>query len=134
DRFQNAEELIKALKGKATTSTNSAVKLVSKVPNSPISEFLLGKKSVIIGIFDPNSSPIDIDLQPFLGSDTVSRQHAEIYQENGIWKIKDLGSTNGIFLKPSGQRRFSARITQPEVLNIGDEIAIAKIRFLFQAA
>ena len=130
NRFQNAEELIKALKGNVATS----VKLVCKVPNAPISEFPLEEKSAIIGVFNSNSSPIDIDLQPFPGSDTVSRQHAEIYQENGVWKIQDLGSTNGIFLKPSGQRRFGARITQPEVLNIGDEIAIAKIRFLFQTA
>ena len=116
------------------TPVTSAVKLVSKVPNAPIPEFPIEEESAVIGIFDPDSGPVDIDLEQFPGSDTVSRQHAEIYQENGVWKIQDLGSTNGIFLKPSGQRRFSARITQPEALNIGDKIAIAKIRFLFQTA
>lgn len=116
------------------TPVTSAVKLVSKVPNAPIPEFPIEEESAVIGIFDPDSGPVDIDLEQFPGSDTVSRQHAEIYQENGVWKIQDLGSTNGIFLKPSGQRRFSARITQPEVLNPGDELAIAKIRFLFQTA
>lgn len=116
------------------TPITSTVKLVSKVPNAPIPEFSLEEESAIIGIFDPDSGPVDIDLEEFPGSDTVSRQHAEIYQENGVWKIQDLGSTNGIFLKPYGQRRFSARITQPEALNIGDEVAIAKIRFLFQSA
>ena len=115
------------------TPVNAAVKLVSKVPNAPIPEFSLEEESVVIGIFDPDSGPVEIDLEQFPGSDTVSRQHGEIYQENGVWKIQDLGSTNGIFLKPSGQRRFSARITQPETLNIGDEIAIAKIRFVFQS-
>ena len=36
------------------------------------------------------------------------------------------------FIKPMGQTRFGARITTPESLNFGDEVAIAKIRFLFQ--
>lgn len=116
------------------TPITSAVKLVSKVANAPVPEFPLEEESAVIGIFDPDSGPVDIDLEQFPGSDTVSRQHAEIYQENGVWKIQDLGSTNGIFLKPSGQRRFNARITQPEALNIGDEVAIAKIRFLFETA
>jgi pSer/pThr/pTyr-binding forkhead associated (FHA) protein len=114
------------------TPISSAVKLVAKQPNAPISEFPIEEESAVIGIFDPDSGPVEIDLEEFPGSDTVSRQHAEIYQENGIWKIQDLGSTNGIFLKPSGQRRFGARITQPEALNPGDEVAIAKIRFVFQ--
>ena len=116
------------------TAVTSPVKLVAKIPNSPVPEFPLEEESAVIGIFDPDSGPVDIDLEQFPGSDTISRQHAEIYQENGVWKIQDLGSTNGIFLKPSGQRRFGARITQPEVLNIGDEVAIAKIRFLFETA
>ncbi len=116
------------------TPIPSTVKLVSKLPDAPITEFPLEEESAIIGIFDPDLGPVEIDLEQFPGSDTVSRQHAEIYQEKGVWKIQDLGSTNGIFLKPSGQRRFGARITQPEALNIGDEIAIAKIRFLFQSA
>jgi pSer/pThr/pTyr-binding forkhead associated (FHA) protein len=77
--------------------------------------------------------PVDIDLEPFSGGDTVSRNHAEIYQEGGVWKIKDLGSTNGIFIKSAGQTRFAARITVPETLNSGDEIAFGKVRFLFQS-
>lgn len=118
----------------APTPITSTVKLISKIPNAPVPEFPIEEESAVIGIFDPDSGPVDIDLEQFPGSDTVSRQHAEIYQENGVWKIQDLGSTNGIFLKPSGQRRFGARITQPEALNPGDELAIAKIRFLFQTA
>ena len=103
--------------------------LVSKVPGAPIPEFQLDSTHVVFGMFDPDSGPVDIDLEEFPGSDTVSRRHAEIYQENGTWMIKDLGSTNGVFLKRVGDTMFRARITSPEVLNSGDEIAIAKIRF-----
>ena len=47
-----------------------------------------------------------IDLEGFPGDETISRHHAEIYQEGGMWKIKDLGSTNGLFIKQAGQSKF----------------------------
>ncbi|WP_013334918.1 FHA domain-containing protein [Gloeothece verrucosa] len=110
----------------------STARLVAKQPNAPIPEFLI-ESSAIIGIFDPDTGPVDIDLENFLGNETVSRNHAEIYTEGDVWKIKDLGSTNGVFIKPINQTRYGARITAPESLKSGDEIAIAKIRFLFQS-
>lgn len=113
------------------TGTNA--KLIAKQPNAPIPEFPL-ENNALVGIFDPDMGPVDIDLEDFAGNETVSRHHAEIYQDAGIWKVKDLGSTNGVFIKPTGQTRFSARITTPESLNPGDELAIAKIRFIFQSA
>lgn len=112
----------------------TTAKLVAKQPNAPIPEFPLESNSAILGIFDPDTGPVDIDLEEFPGSETISRNHAEIYQEDGEWKIKDLGSTNGVFIKPVSQTRFGARITTPEIINSGDEIAIAKVRFLFQSA
>jgi len=114
------------------TPVPTTAKLIAKQPNSPVSEFPLNSNT-IVGIFDPDTGPVDIDLEAFSGGDTVSRNHAEIFPEGGVWKVKDLGSTNGIFIKPSGQTRFSARITVPETLNSGDEIAFAKVRFLFQS-
>lgn len=113
------------------SSTTDTAKLIAKTPNAPISEFLIENYG-IIGIFDPDTGPVDVDLEHFLGNETVSRQHGEIYAENQQWKIKDLGSTNGIFIKKAGQNRFNARITTPAILENGDEIAIAKIRFIFE--
>lgn len=119
----------------APTSIPSAAtaRLISKQPSSPTSEFLIDGSNAIIGKFDPDMGPVDIDLEGFSGDETISRNHAEIYQEGGAWKIKDLGSTNGVFIKRAGQSKFGARITVPEILNSGDEVAIAKIRFLFQS-
>jgi pSer/pThr/pTyr-binding forkhead associated (FHA) protein len=111
--------------------TTGKAKLISKMPNAPIPEFSIDNYANI-GIFDPDTGPVDIDLEYFVGNETVSRQHGEIYLENQQWMIKDLGSTNGIFIKKVGQNRFNARITTPEILHEGDEIAIAKIRFTFQ--
>jgi FHA domain len=105
-------------------------KLISKQAGSSIPAFNLDAASMIVGIFDPSSGPPDIDLESFVGSDTVSREHAEIYLENGSWKVKDLTSTNGVFIKKSAGTRFGGRITMPESLEDGDEIAFAKVKFV----
>ena len=108
-------------------------RLIAKQANTPVSEFPLDGNHAIIGRFDSDTGPVDIDLEGFPGEDTISRNHAEIYYEGNQWKIQDLGSTNGVFIKRANQTRFEARIMRPEVIESGDEIAIAKIRFLFQS-
>lgn len=114
------------------TATAATAKLISKKAGSPTPEFILDSNA-IVGIFDPDMGPVDIDLEEFSGGETVSRNHAEIYQEGGVWKIKDFGSTNGTFIKPLGLTRFGARITTPQTINPGDEIAFGKVIFLFQS-
>ena len=114
------------------TTTATTAKLVSLQSGSPVSEFTIDSNA-IVGIFDPDMGPVDVDLEEFPGGETVSRNHAEIYPEGGVWKIKDLGSTNGIFIKSTGQTRFGARITIPENINFGDEVAFGKVRFRFQS-
>lgn len=106
-------------------------RLIAKQPGSPVPEFLLDGVSSV-GIFDPDSGPVEVDLDGFYGHEMVSRRHAEIYPEGGGWKIKDIGSTNGVFIKPVGQSHFGARLQSPQTINSGDEVAIAKVRFLFQ--
>ncbi len=113
-------------------SIGNTAKLVAKQPGCPISEFVLDGSNAIIGKFDPDTGPVDIDLEGFPHEETISRQHGSIYREGGQWKIQDLGSINGIFIKRSNEIKFSARITSPTIINMGDEIAIAKIRFIFQ--
>jgi pSer/pThr/pTyr-binding forkhead associated (FHA) protein len=109
----------------------TTARLIPKQPNAPEPEYNIDGNA-IIGVFDPDSGPVDIDLDGFIGNETISRNHAEVFNENGVWKIKDLGSTNGVFIKAAGQTRFSARITAPTVLNDGDEVAIAKVQFQFK--
>jgi len=113
------------------SSVAATARLIAKTPNSPVSEFPLDGSSAIVGKFD--QVPVEIDLENFAGSETVSRTQAEIYQEAGQWKVKDLDSSNGTFLKRQGQSRFGIGITTSEILNPGDEIAFGKVRFLFQS-
>ncbi|MDJ0557036.1 MAG: FHA domain-containing protein [Microcoleaceae cyanobacterium MO_207.B10] len=114
-----------------TLITNNIVKLIPKQVGAPVPEFIIDSNNVIIGKFDPNIGPVEIDLDGFYGDETVSSTHAEIAFENHQWQIKDIGSANGIYIKPTGQNRFGYRINKPEILNSGDEIAIGKIRLLF---
>ncbi|WP_013334920.1 FHA domain-containing serine/threonine-protein kinase [Gloeothece verrucosa] len=126
ERFQNAEELLKELKKITQTAQLMPKELIQKSE-----AFFLEPKYYIIGRFTDGELPVDINLEGYLGCETVSRKHGVIYPEEEKWKIKDLGSANGIFIKRVGQARFSSRITQPENLNSGDEIAIGKVKFCF---
>jgi pSer/pThr/pTyr-binding forkhead associated (FHA) protein len=56
----------------------------------------------------------------------VSGRHCEVYFTEGVWHLRDLGSTNGT--KVNGQR------VQDRALRPGDEITIAKRRFVVQYA
>ena len=108
-------------------------KLVAKQAGYPKSEFEISpSQTVIVGRFDDTTGPVDIDLVGFPDDDTISRNHAAIYFESNQWKIKPISTTNGTFIKKAGESRFGGKITAPEVIKNGDEIAFAKLRFLFQ--
>ena len=115
----------------STLINSSIVKLIPKQIGAPIPEFIIDSNNAIIGKFNPEIGPVEIDLDGIYGDNTVSLTHAEIYFKNNQWQIKDMGSTNGIYIKHIGKTRFGYRINKPEILNSGDEIAIGKIRLLF---
>ena len=54
----------------------------------------------------------------------VSGTHAELSYRNGVWYVRDMGSTNGI--KVNGER------TLRRPLRPGDEIAVANHRYTIQ--
>ncbi|MFM7576477.1 MAG: FHA domain-containing protein, partial [Microcystaceae cyanobacterium] len=112
-----------------TTSTKTA-RLIAKGLNAPILEFSISNYA-LIGVFSTESGPVDIDLSLFPDSDTISKHHAEIYFQNGLWLVKDQ-SFNGTYIKPIHQTKFGERITLSTPLNSGDEIAFAKTAFIFQ--
>ncbi len=91
---------------------------------------LMGDR-VSVGRFDSSTGPVDIDLSGMKGEAHISRRHAEFALENGKWVIRDLGSTNGVYLKRVGQAAYGPRIAQPEILNDGDEIAFGNTKFLY---
>jgi S1-C subfamily serine protease len=62
--------------------------------------------------------------------DLVSRQHARLHEgTGGAWVLRDLGSSNGTWVKARGGER--QRITGDYTLNDGDEVEIGNTRFVF---
>jgi len=92
----------------------------------------LGGPRLVVGRFDASSGPVEIDLTGVPGAENVSRRHAELFFD-GVWKVRDLGSTNGVFIKRAGEDSFSARLVEPTELKDGDEIAFGNVILVFQA-
>ncbi len=97
-------------------------------------EIPLQGERLVVGRFDPETGPVDIDLSNAPEAGQLSRHHAELYRESdGLWYVKDLGSTNGVFLKRPDSSTFGPRLTTPTVLTPGDEVAFGNARFIFKA-
>ncbi len=128
NRFPSSLELIKALN---QLQPEIKGRLISLARTTTIQEFILNPQENILGIAQVNPH-VTIDLGNFPNNDTVSRQHGKIFRVGNQWKIQDLNSTNGTFIKHDVKTQFSPKITAIENLNCGDEIAFGKVRFLFQ--
>jgi FHA domain len=94
--------------------------------------FPLNGVRLSVGRFDPSTGPVDIDLSGMPGESHVSRRHGEMYLENGKWMVRDLGSTNGIYVKHPGDASFGPRLQSPQELTNGDEIAFGNVMFVYQ--
>ncbi|HVL38638.1 MAG TPA: FHA domain-containing protein [Fimbriimonadaceae bacterium] len=81
-----------------------------------------------VGRFDPGVGPIDVDLAALAEGTYVSRRHAKITCEDDVWRIQDLGSSNGTFLLRGDDFE---RVEEAE-LQDGDEIALGNARFVFR--
>ena len=89
---------------------------------------------LVVGRFDPETGPVDIDLSGTPEAGQLSRHHAELYRESdGGWYVQDLGSTNGVFVKRPGSSTFGPRLSTPTALTPGDEVAFGNARFVFKA-
>jgi pSer/pThr/pTyr-binding forkhead associated (FHA) protein len=95
---------------------------------------LIGQR-LVIGRFDPETGPVDIDLSEAAESGHISRQHGELFRDgDGSWNVRDLGSTNGVFVKGGDAASFGPRITAPRPLQDGDELAFGNARFIFRTS
>jgi len=118
----------------ASTGTGQNPRLLGVRYGAPTGDEhpLMGNR-LVVGRFDSETGPVDIDLSQAPESEQISRQHAEVYKEaDGRWFVKDLGSTNGVFVKTAGAATFGPRLTTPQALTNGDEIGFGNARFTFQ--
>ena len=88
----------------------------------------------VVGRFDPDSGPVDVDLAPLPEASYVSRHHAQFRLDanSGRWFVKDMGSSNGTFWRARGEGAF-ARVSGEQALQAGDEISLGNARFEFGA-
>ena len=132
-----SQECTENLTSEATPGVNSALEvqdaiLVLIAFGSPTdTEIPLQSSPVVVGKFDPSQGPIDIDLGSMPGSEYLSRRHAELFLEEK-WMVRDLGSTNGVFIRKKGQENFLPRLQSPMELEDGDEVAFGNLRLLFK--
>lgn len=80
----------------------------------------------VIGRFDPAVGPVDVDLAPIPEGSYVSRRHAKIACDGGVWTLSDLGSSNGTFIL----RQDFERVDETEIQD-GDEFSLGNARFTF---
>jgi len=94
--------------------------------------FSIGSGPSIIGRFDPETGPVDVDLGPLPEAVYISRHHAEIWCDaSGRWFVKDLGSGNATFVCAAGERQFRKTAGEHPIKD-GDEIALGNARFEFR--
>jgi DNA-binding NtrC family response regulator len=67
------------------------------------------------------------DADFVVGGPEASRHHAEIVRDGPLWVIRDLGSTNGIFV--NGAREQRAPLGPKTVLRVGNGVAVAVNEF-----
>ena len=89
--------------------------------------------SAIIHVLDGQAPPARIHSEATLGrlpecditltDPSVSRRHARVAEEGGVWRITDLGSTNGI--KVNGERIATSELAH------GDRIELGTVRLAF---
>ena len=93
----------------------------AEMPLPAKDEILIGREDPVSGIFP------DVDLTPHGGEEGgVSRRHARIVVEGGVYSLVDLNSTNFTYLN---KQRLAPDTRQP--LKDGDEVRFGRIALLF---
>ncbi len=81
----------------------------------------------VVGRFDATVGPIDIDFGSIEEGSYVSRKHAKITEEEGVFTISDLGSSNGTYVANDGEFQKVESAT----IESGQEIAFGNARVVF---
>ena len=90
-------------------------------------KYVIGEHAVV-GRFDPEVGPVDVELADIAESVYVSRKHAQIRHQDGLWYVEDLGSSNGTFLLFGCDFQ---RLEEESAIEDGQEVAFGTARFVF---
>jgi pSer/pThr/pTyr-binding forkhead associated (FHA) protein len=107
------KQLIRDEEGSAMST--QTFQMVMRAGPNPGKVYMLSKNEVVVGR--------DMNADVVINSAEVSRRHARLYLDGGIYVVEDLGSTNGTFI--NGQR-----LTAPTPLRTGDNIMLGEAAVL----
>ncbi|NJN71333.1 MAG: FHA domain-containing protein [Limnothrix sp. RL_2_0] len=114
----------------ATTIQTQSVQLLHVQTDVPLN---VPNSLTVIHIGKPNDVvPPDIDVSGFPNSEVVSRVHADLRLEEGLYYIEDTGSSNGTYIN-----HVPLAVGNRHRLRSGDRIALGKgdkVTFIFQTA
>jgi len=113
----------------APAAVSVSARLIVEADNQEFD--LSGKDNVMIGREDAVSNIFpDVDLTPHGGEEGgVSRMHARIFVENGLYMLEDENSTNFTFLN-----RQKLTPKTPMALHDNDEIKLGRVLLRFKEA
>lgn len=97
----------------------------------PTEELFHVAATCLIGRHDPAVADVDVDLSDLPDAKFVSRRHASLEYEEGVWYLTDHGSSNGTYLYRQGETNFLKVSDRVAVAN-GDEIVFGNLRFRFE--
>jgi len=104
---------------RSTPSTSSAPRAQPHLMTDTGERIPLGNEPVVVGRL-ASCALVVADLN-------VSRRHAHIYRNGGVFCVADLGSTNGTLVN-------GIRIDGERVLHDGDVISVGTVRIRFEAS
>lgn len=114
----------------ATTIQTQSVQLLHVQTDVPLN---VPSGLTVVHIGKPNDVvPPDIDVSGFPSSEVVSRVHADLRLEEGLYYIEDTGSSNGTYVN-----HVPLAVGNRHRLRSGDRIALGKgdkVTFIFQTS
>lgn len=114
----------------ATMIQTSSVQLLHVQTDVPLN---VPSGLTVVHIGKPNDVvPPDIDVSGFPSSEVVSRVHADLRLEEGLYYIEDTGSSNGTYVN-----HVPLAVGNRHRLRSGDRIALGKgdkVTFIFQTS